>query len=205
MRRLLHRIGYTWTRVDGRRFLKERPDVVAKRCRFLRQYRDLCAEYDHVVWVDETWIFRRGAMKFKTWQNLMDVRSCPVKTCSTGKRYIVLHAGGKDGFIPGAGLVFASQSNAEDYHGEMNTRNFQHWFANQLLPNLKPRTLIIMDNASYHKGEALTLTFLACCDNRIPSLPFLQGSPSVIGIMNSLIGCCSTNCHFPVNHTNCFD
>lgn len=64
-------------------------------------------------------------------------------------RYIVLHAGNKDGFIPGAELVFSSKSKG-DYHGEMNQNNFLLWFENQLLKNLKEPSVIVMDNASYH-------------------------------------------------------
>lgn len=33
----------------------------------------------------------------------------------------------------------------------MNHETFTEWFETQLLPNIPPRSLIIMDNASYHK------------------------------------------------------
>ncbi|KAB0800354.1 hypothetical protein PPYR_06094 [Photinus pyralis] len=34
----------------------------------------------------------------------------------------------------------------------MNRGNFENWFKTQLVPNLPEKSLIIMDNASYHSG-----------------------------------------------------
>ncbi|KAK4885628.1 hypothetical protein RN001_001899 [Aquatica leii] len=54
----------------------------------------------------------------RSWQD-DDLKT--VKTTKVvGKRYIVLHAGNKNGFIPGADLVFSSSTKNSDYHGEMN-------------------------------------------------------------------------------------
>ncbi|KAB0792942.1 hypothetical protein PPYR_12562 [Photinus pyralis] len=40
-----------------------------------------------------------------------------------------------------------------DYHDNMNRGNFENWFKTQLVPNLPDeKSLIIMDNASYHSG-----------------------------------------------------
>lgn len=70
----------------------------------------------------------------------------------SGDRYIVLHAGNENGFINNASLVFKSGSKKGDYHDNMNRKNFENWFKNQLIPNLSEKSLIIMDNASYHSG-----------------------------------------------------
>ena len=37
-----------------------------------------------------------------------------------------------------------------DYHDSMNHETFLAWFEKQLLPNIPPTSLIIMDNASHH-------------------------------------------------------
>lgn len=37
-----------------------------------------------------------------------------------------------------------------DYHDDMNFENFQKWVTTQLLPNLPPRSVLVVDNASYH-------------------------------------------------------
>lgn len=70
-----------------------------------------------------------------------------------GGRLIVLHAGSAEGFVDGAALVFRAKKGAGDYHAEMDAARFQKWFVEQLLPNIKPRSVIVMDNASYHSAQ----------------------------------------------------
>ena len=41
--------------------------------------------------------------------------------------------------------------NSADYHDEINSEHFIEWFTQQLLPNIPPTSVIILDNASYHK------------------------------------------------------
>ncbi len=52
--------------------------------------------------------------------------------------------------MEGAKLVFQAKSSTGDYHGQMDYNNFSKWFIDQLLPNIPPQSLIIMDNAKYH-------------------------------------------------------
>jgi hypothetical protein len=37
-----------------------------------------------------------------------------------------------------------------DYHDKMNWENFQTWLKSQLIPNLPPNSVLVIDNASYH-------------------------------------------------------
>jgi hypothetical protein len=39
---------------------------------------------------------------------------------------------------------------AGDYHDDMNHTNFMLWTKTKLLPNLPPKSVLIVDNASYH-------------------------------------------------------
>jgi len=41
------------------------------------------------------------------------------------------------------------------YAGYTNTQIFNQWFEHHLCPGLKPKTTIIMDNASFHKSPKL--------------------------------------------------
>ena len=41
-----------------------------------------------------------------------------------GQRLIVVHAGGVEGWVEGADLVFKSKTNSADYHDEMNNQHF---------------------------------------------------------------------------------
>lgn len=67
---------------------------------------------------------------------------------------IVLHAGTDTGFIPGAALVFKAHSATGDYHSEMNAQNFTKWLLEKLIPNLPPKSVLILDNAAYHNVQA---------------------------------------------------
>lgn len=73
-----------------------------------------------------------------------------VKT-GRGARFIILHAGGVNGFVPGALLMFRSRNGKKgDYHDSVDHDNFSKCFVNQLIINIPPRSLIIIDNASYY-------------------------------------------------------
>ena len=48
--------------------------------------------------------------------------------------------------------VFKSKKGSStDYHQEMNAPNFELCFQTKLMPALAANTLIVMDNASYHR------------------------------------------------------
>ena len=56
--------------------------------------------------------------------------------------------------MPGSLWAFCPQKakdNISDYHKVFNGQNFVNWWKEQLLPNLKVPSLIMLDNAKYHK------------------------------------------------------
>ncbi|KAG8227808.1 hypothetical protein J437_LFUL006222 [Ladona fulva] len=57
------------------------------------------------------------------------------------------------GFIPEALLIFKSGLKTGDYHGEMNSGNYLKWVKNQLIPNLPPKSVVVIDNAPYHNVQ----------------------------------------------------
>ena len=58
------------------------------------------------------------------------------------------------GWIPNAQLVFRSKKQTGDYHDEMNAKHFEEWFEQQLMPNVPPKSVIVIDNAPYHNRVA---------------------------------------------------
>ena len=46
--------------------------------------------------------------------------------------------------------MFTAKTKSGDYHDNMNQKNFEKWFKEQLISNLPEPSLIIMDNATYH-------------------------------------------------------
>lgn len=147
--RLLHHLGFKFKKDSNRRALQEKSDIAVKRVNFLRNYVNNANTLERdIIFLDETWIYSRGSVR-KSWQD-EDTRSVRNIHGYDGKRFIILHAGGSNGFVENASLIFASKSNTSDYHGEMNSDTFTKWISEQLIPNLQQPTLIIMDNAPYH-------------------------------------------------------
>ncbi|XP_040075170.2 uncharacterized protein LOC120847464 [Ixodes scapularis] len=65
-------------------------------------------------------------------------------------RVIILHAGSEEGFVQGAAEVFWAKKGTGDYHPEMDSKRFEKWFTENLLPNIKAHSMVVMDNASSH-------------------------------------------------------
>ncbi|KAF8789397.1 hypothetical protein HNY73_007337 [Argiope bruennichi] len=100
-----------------------------------------------LVYIDETWV--NGNLKYgKCWQD--DFTEGSRTNTSSKNRLTVIHAGIEDGFIDGAKLVYKASSSSGDYHGQMNGDLFKKWIVDKRLPNLKPNSVIYMDNATYH-------------------------------------------------------
>lgn len=98
----------------------------------------------------------------KCWQGANE--SGVLSTESIGARWIIAHAGGKNGFIPNGLLIFKSKTKSLDYHDDMNAQNFMRWMEKQIIPNLEPNSIIVMDNASYHTTQI----------NKVPTLGSLK-------------------------------
>lgn len=73
---------------------------------------------------------------------------------STGSRFIIVHAGSSDGFVPNASLVYKAASTSGNYHSNMNYDNYAKSLNEKLLPNLPEKSVIVMDNASYHNTQS---------------------------------------------------
>lgn len=150
--RIVRQMGFKYKKVEsGRKYLMEREDIVATRKKYLREIK-INRESSHPrpeVYLDETWINQNLSIE-RCWTT-DDGSVGPKLKTGRGARFIILHAGGSEGFVPGALLMFRSKNGAKgDYHDAMDYPRFKIWFEEQLLPNIQKGSLIIMDNASYH-------------------------------------------------------
>lgn len=59
------------------------------------------------------------------------------------------------GFVEGARMLERSTRRLADYHRNWTGQSYLRWFTTQLLPNVPPRSLIVMDNARYHRWLGL--------------------------------------------------
>lgn len=151
-RKLLHAIGFSYKKcASNRKGLIEKTHIAAKRENYLHSImsnRNLPVELQkNIIYLDESYIHASYKVT-KCWQSLK-VKGVQ-QDVSKGKRWIIVHAGGANGFVPNALLIFSGRNKQEDYHSEMNAANFTKWVTEKLIPNLNEPSIIVMDNAPYH-------------------------------------------------------
>ncbi len=100
------------------------------------------------IYLDETWLNSHAAQE-RLWVDV-DGSGGWRRPSGKGQRLIILNAGRSTGWIPRADIVLRTKGKTADYHDEMNSAHFIEWLEKQLLPNIPPYSLIILDNASYH-------------------------------------------------------
>lgn len=150
LRKLLLEMGFKWKTVEtNRKVLIENPDIVYKRVNYLRKLKEVREEGGPIVFMDETYIHTSHSPR-KGWQTDGIAHTTPI---GKGDRIIIVHAGSEDRFVKGAGLIFKSKSTSGDYHDDMNFTNYQKWIREKLIPNLPPKTTLIIDNAPYHNVQ----------------------------------------------------
>lgn len=132
----------------------ERHDIKIQRFKYLQRMENNRQSLENnkldVIYLDETYIHSSCSVN-KCWQS-QDIAG-PSKSISPGARWIIVHAGGENGFVPNCCLVYRSKSASADYHHDMNRDNFTKWITEKLIPNLTKPSLIVMDNASYHSVQ----------------------------------------------------
>ena len=153
LRKILLRNGYRFRKINKRRILMEKPAVVAARARFLRRMKKIRQEEPDrtIVYLDETWFNQYDYLE-KAWLDEEEF-SGRKAVLGKGKRLVIVHAGSRAGFARNSLLTFWSDGKFGDYHDSMNAACFEQWFS-ALLQELPPRSVIVMDNASYHSRQA---------------------------------------------------
>ena len=141
-------MGFKYKKQQNKRSYYEEPRIANQRAKFLTRMKNR-EEKKTVVYLDETWMHTHDAIA-RSWVEKDEVTGGTLGGISRPrKRLIILHAGSEDGWIPNCDLVYQSIEEEGDYHEEMNHQIFEN-FENNLIPNISPDSLIVMDNASYH-------------------------------------------------------
>ena len=152
MWRVLQELGFSYKKRDNKQFIYEQQNIVEQRHTYLRTIRKLRNENNYdLIYTDETWVNAHHTNEYIWFDS--DGKGGWKVPSGKGQRLIVLHAGGVEGWVEGAILVFRSKTNSADYHDEMNSQHYMEWLTGQLLPVLDKPTVIILDNASYHNKQ----------------------------------------------------
>ena len=151
--RTLDRWGFEFGKGVRTQHLKEKDHIILARQSYLRKImKNRVSSNGRLirpeVYLDEFYVNKNHSNDF-VWYSSED-GPCIQKPTGKRERLIIMNAITKDGWVPGAKVVFKSTRKTGDYHGQMNWDLFKKWFTNELLPNVPNRSMIIMDNASYH-------------------------------------------------------
>lgn len=159
--RLLKALDFRYTKRSRNSALTERNELVEWRRRYLRDIERYREKGRHIYYLDETWVGVSECTS-KTWVDttIKSQRDAFQKELTTGsvnpsykeKRLIVLDIGSEDGFVPDALLCFESKKNTSNNYDEINGDIFCEWMEG-ILSRLKPNSVVVMDNASYHSEK----------------------------------------------------
>ena len=144
-------MGFTYNKRDNKKYIYEQTNILEQRHTYLQTICKLRQEHKNLVYTDETWVNAHHNNEY-IWVDSDGSGGWKVPS-GKGRRLIILHAGGVDGWVDGADLVFRSKTNSTDYHDEMNSKHYMEWMTQQFLPRLEEPTVIILDKASYHNKQ----------------------------------------------------
>lgn len=120
-----------------------------------------------LVFTDESYIYARHNWYSRGVHHPDDSKDTSKAPAAKGARHCFIHAvrganplpskrnskaaSDNAGLVPGAFFGFNGNYGKKDYHQNFNGENFVKWFTEELLPNLTEPSLIILDNAKYHR------------------------------------------------------
>ena len=153
MKNFIRKLAFHYTKLDKRHALKESQRISEWRYKYLQQIKRFRDENRSIVNLEETWYYSLDTVN-KGWVDQSN--NCFLNVpASRGCRIIILHAGSTEGWIDNC--LYSSAKNIKDakvdYHDQMTGEVFYTWFSYNLLPNLPPNSVIVMDNASYHSVQ----------------------------------------------------
>ncbi|CAH2089437.1 unnamed protein product [Euphydryas editha] len=145
------KLGFKWkATMNNRKVFIETSAIRLLRINYLQKLRQYRQQNRPIVYADESYIHATHSTP-KGWTD--GSTEGLKKPISKGQRVVLVHAGSEMGFVPNALLTFKSGMKSGDYHDDMNFDNYEKWIRTDLLPNLSPNSIIVLDNASYHNKE----------------------------------------------------
>lgn len=149
IRHHLNRMGFSYSRTKKKtRSLREQAHVRQQRHSYLYTIKQLRQAGYQPVYLDESFIHHYHGNQF-SWFN-DDLGDYLERPAGKGRRWCFIHAMSATGLVAGAWQIFEAKKRTGDYHQMFNAYRFQHWWQEQLLPNLPTRCVIVMDRVPFH-------------------------------------------------------
>jgi len=151
IRKIMLKTGFKYKDARSAKNYIETRDIKYKRCHYLQERYSDKHEDAHFVWLDESYCNQYHTIS-KSWFT----PGMTVYRRKRGRRYIIVHAGSKEGWV-GEPKIWVANEHNEDYHKSMNALAFEEYFE-ELCRHCKqereyPKVVFCMDNASYHRRE----------------------------------------------------
>ena len=103
-------MGFSYKKAANKQFLYKQHDIIEQRHTYLQAIRKLQQQNKTIVYTGETWANAHHTNEY-IWVDYDDKGGWKV-TSGKGQRLIVVHAGGAEGWVDGADLVFKSKTNS---------------------------------------------------------------------------------------------
>ena len=118
----MYRVGFTF---DSKKFgyyqrCREDPDNVLLRLQYLERLFNWLEDGREIIYMDETWI-NKNDVPSRCWHDGTKDTVDQVP-CGKGARWIIIAAGGKNGWVPNTFQMWKGNIKSEDYHTEMNAQ-----------------------------------------------------------------------------------
>ena len=150
LQQLLKKLGFKFLINQGNRLLlMEKYNIQNWRLNYLFNIKLFRNQGRTIIYLDETWFNVCDAKR----RILTDGTKESTLSNPTGKgeRLMIIGAGGEAGWVESSFLVLRTRkTGSADYRKDMDCHNFEKWFGEKLIPNLRAPSVILMDNASYH-------------------------------------------------------
>ncbi|XP_049869122.1 uncharacterized protein LOC126368921 [Pectinophora gossypiella] len=148
LRRIIKELGFKWkTTENNKKVLIEKSAIRLLRINYLQKLRQYRQQNRPIIYTDESYVHATHISETDgTTKGLK-------KPVSKTQRAVIVHAGSEAGFVPNALLTFKSGTESGDNRGVMNFETYEKWIRTQLLPNLPPKSILVLDNATYHNKE----------------------------------------------------
>lgn len=153
LHRVVCKMGFKYRKIDKKQVVMESHRLRTWRFNYLQEIKKYRSENRRIIYLDETWFDTHDTVS-KGWVD--SSKNCQTKAPSNkGKRITIIHAGSEDGFVPNCLLLSAKniKDSSLDYHEDTTAELFENWFENYLLKNIPDKSVIVMDNASYHSRQ----------------------------------------------------
>jgi hypothetical protein len=143
--------GFRYDNVKKTKNFVETLGIKEKRRRYLQERYSEKFKDALFVWLDESY-----CNQYHTTNKSWFTEGMTVFRREKGRRYIIVHAGSKEGWVGEPKIWVANEPNG-DYHKNMNAVAFEEYFE-ELCRHCKeekeyPKVVFCMDNARYHRRE----------------------------------------------------